>query len=154
VRSPFLTSANDPQIEQQLNAAFGGRVPPGEVCLLRLTEGLNALQIRGSSETINPMDRRKVSCFHTRCDPSRWSPPRRRGDRQRAYQVAIEDVKSRCFLKWNEDRSECEIGGVESKCALKALSKKDMEEEAATATPVPEKAVAQKQHSPNWVSSG
>jgi hypothetical protein len=141
VRSPFFETDDDPQIRDQLEAAFGGHVPPGRVCLIRRAPELRGLQIRGA-ETINPMDRRKVLLLsHQKKFLKTVAKPTGAEEGEavrasRAYSVAVEQVSGRSYIQWNEDRSLCQLGVIDSKYSLKALSKKDMEEEAVTATPV------------------
>jgi hypothetical protein len=140
-RSPFFDADDDPQIREQIEAAFGGEAPPGRVCLIRRAPELRSLQIRGA-ETINPMDRRRVLLLSNqkkflktvaRPAPGADGEPVAAA---RAYHVSLEQVRARCYIKWDADRSICQLGVIDSKYSLKALSKKEMEEEAVTATPV------------------
>jgi hypothetical protein len=141
VRSPFFESDDDPQIREQIEAAFAGQPPSGRVCLIRRAPELRALQIRGA-ETINPLDRQKVLLLSHQ---KRFlkTVPRPDGLAEgeavtavRAYHVSLEQVRGKCYIKHDRDGSLCQLGVIDSRYSLKGLSKKEMEEEAVTATPV------------------
>jgi hypothetical protein len=141
VRSPFYNSDRDPHIQEQLQSAFGGRVPPGAVCLIKRAPDLRGLQIRGA-EVVNPTDRRKLLLLaqqkrflktivlRPEADPSEPIPV------TRGYQVAENQVRQRCYIHWNPEKTVCSIGRIDKRYHLKALSNKEMEEEEATARSV------------------
>jgi hypothetical protein len=141
VRSPFFETAEDSGIQEQLESAFGGRVPAGKVCLVKKARDLHALQLRGA-EQINPTDGRKVLLLTQQKRYIKAVPRPVDGDESepvmavRAYHVTEDAVKQRCYIQWDPEREVCWMGKIDKRYALKAMSKKEMEEEEVTATPV------------------
>jgi hypothetical protein len=159
-RSPFFSSRSDPEMEEQLKAAFAnypGGVPRGEICLVRRAEPLMPIMLK-SAETITAVDEASVQVGRDtevtvapeskrvllmsrdtrflKAVPTPWDGAPEVVSATRAYQVTVEPVKGRGYYVWAEDGMACELGKVDAKYALKALSFKEQKEEQMTATPV------------------
>lgn len=132
-KSPFYKSPEDPEIQEQLNHAFNGNVPGGELLMLEEAQPLTELLIR-ATEGIDPSNLLLMS----REKRSMKIIPRTEEEEEvratRAYDVSSKSSTNKCYY-YIEDGKFC-IGVIEKKLIVKPMTTKEMNEKEQTATPV------------------
>ena len=135
----FYKSINDPEIEEQLQNAFNGNIPQGEVNLIHQAPPLCSMIYR---QIVKPLNKESLILLSTGKNYLKVHDPPSEEDQPniatKAFSVTEKDTESnieKAYL-YVDENGEYNLGVIRKNLILRAVPKKDMMRERLTATPV------------------
>ncbi|KAH0792729.1 hypothetical protein GPJ56_003352 [Histomonas meleagridis] len=137
-KSPFYSSIEDPEIQEQLEIAFNGEVPPGTVHMIKKEEPLHSFLIRSTAKTFRPNDLLMYSANKEKrflkCIDSQQIESGNEIVANSSYQFLNETPHPRCYC-FTDEEGNYHIGQIIND-GLKLIPRIDSKKDPLTATPI------------------